>query len=251
MRVNGAFIKINCPRGIQGGNYDIQIKILGYETVHKTINISKASGDDVVIQFNDIGFLSYIHNVVENSVLDPNNLILIASKNEIEKVTELGPITEEYSDITGIEYFTNLKELNLDGNMLTDYLDLTPISNLINLEKVNMEWAWISNNLEALSQLTNLKELNIKYIIIHGDSDSHFINNEDLDFLYNLDKITNQYSENKITIIAANNKKIFNELFIKNEILKNKFFDFKIKRIFGLHNRILYSYIIPFYLFDI
>lgn len=77
--------------------------------------------------------------------------------------------------IKGIGLLTNLKELNLSGNIIAD---LIPLKSLYNLEKLNLSNNNI-NNIDALAVLTGIKDLNISY--------NNISNIDALKYLYRLE----------------------------------------------------------------
>jgi RNA polymerase sigma factor (sigma-70 family) len=103
-----------------------------------------------------------------------------------EKVLKLGYLyahDKDISDITGLEFATNLRELHLSQNPITDLgplsnltqlvglhfwhvparptdLDLRPLANLINLEMLSLEGNWISD-VRPLMGLKKLRRLHL------------------------------------------------------------------------------------------
>ncbi|MFC1981325.1 leucine-rich repeat domain-containing protein [Chloroflexota bacterium] len=77
--------------------------------------------------------------------------------SDLKSLTKLEDIYSGISDITGLEYCTNLTKLTLSGNEISD---LSPLSRLTNLQ-----WLWLSSNqisdISALSRLTDLQTLNL------------------------------------------------------------------------------------------
>lgn len=82
------------------------------------------------------------------------------TKDDLKKITHLDISCENIKDLTGLEYCTNLENLNLSSNG-TDY-DLSIISNLTNLKLL-----YIGNNpltdISPLKNLTNLYCLDISF----------------------------------------------------------------------------------------
>ncbi|MFP1710696.1 leucine-rich repeat domain-containing protein, partial [Gardnerella vaginalis] len=77
-----------------------------------------------------------------------------------KKLTDLSTYLY-YSDIynlTGLEYFQNLKGLSLDNNHISD---LTPLKNLTNLENLGLEGNQV-RDLTPLKNLTNLENLGLE-----------------------------------------------------------------------------------------
>ena len=108
------------------------------------------------------------------------------SRSELEAITSLRyrpPITAALSkfisDLTGLEYCTNLTDLNLSRTVISDVSllasltnltkislkwneisDISPLASLTNLTKISLKWNEISD-VSLLASLTNLTELNL------------------------------------------------------------------------------------------
>lgn len=106
---------------------------------------------------------------------------------QLEKLTSLKLRYKNLKDIQGLQYCTNLKELDLSHN---DICDFKPISKLKKLEKLDISYNYFSSfdksvrwyygyiDVNCLGELNNLKVLNAK---------SSAISN--VDFLYNMKKL--------------------------------------------------------------
>lgn len=68
------------------------------------------------------------------------------------------PSDEAISDLTGIEYFVNLKELYMDGNNLSD---LSPIKGLTKLKVLTFSFNKVAD-ISALAGMTQLEEIDAK-----------------------------------------------------------------------------------------
>ena len=84
-------------------------------------------------------------------------------------------------------------------------------------------------DLEKIEQLNDIYNSQNNVIVL---KDFEAINTKEKDFkekfLYKLNENTTKFAKEKITILYSKNKETMEELFINNEILKNKFFDFEI-----------------------
>jgi len=90
------------------------------------------------------------------------------------------------TDITGLEYATNLTSLWLEGNQLSDISSLSGLTNLRTLHLQNNQLSDIS----SLSGLTKLRDLNIKGNPLNSPSYDIYIpliktNNPEIDLHYN------------------------------------------------------------------
>lgn len=83
--------------------------------------------------------------------INPDEKVTI-SPEELKDLIRLDASWWEISDLTGLEYATNLKELYLEGNQLSN---ITPISHLSNLKIL----ALADNNIKDISPLRNLNKI--------------------------------------------------------------------------------------------
>ena len=123
--------------------------------------------DTISITFND--------KILYNKILDillakldnynDNTKTINLTQDEIETITILDlsnkkiDETEKIEDITGLEYFTNLTELDLGFNNISD---ISKIANLTDLKVLNLE----ANNITSMDDikgLNKLKELRLSY----------------------------------------------------------------------------------------
>ena len=79
------------------------------------------------------------------------------TKGEMETLTTLDAEDAGISDLTGLEFATNLGDLSLGGNQITD---LSALASLTNLEKLKLSDNQITD-ISALAELTKLTELYI------------------------------------------------------------------------------------------
>ena len=112
------------------------------------------------------------------------------TKEKMLQFDELHAQNRDISDITGLEFATNLKRLHLNKNPIADLrplanltnlenlhlpnlssntptFDITPLSNLINLEALSLE----NNSISDISPLANLKKLSILHLSNNQISD--------------------------------------------------------------------------------
>jgi Leucine-rich repeat (LRR) protein len=78
---------------------------------------------------------------------------------DLEKLTKLDASWESITDLTGLEYCTNLEVLGLELNQISDISALSKLTNLKELEL----WSNQISDISALSKLTNLEWLNLKH----------------------------------------------------------------------------------------
>ena len=159
VRGNGAFIRIECPNDIECGQYEAVItKPNSYETISRVFQIDANTGEYITAKFEDKAFWRYVKGEITNAVSNSDDLTISAKKTDFDKVKE---ISETYgkgiTDITGIEYLTNLESINLNNNNITDF---TPLSNLQNLNSLYIELNDCVD-FSSLSNLSNLKELHL------------------------------------------------------------------------------------------
>ena len=157
IRGKGAFVKIGCPSDIEQGQYSVLItKPNSNETISKTFQIDATNGEYITAKFKDETFWSYVKSEFTNAITDSKNLTISAKKSEFDRIkTVTGTWSKEITDITGIEYLTNLESINLNNNNITD---LTPLSNLQHLSELYIELNDCTD-FSPLSNLNNLKKL--------------------------------------------------------------------------------------------
>ncbi|MDY3001859.1 MAG: leucine-rich repeat domain-containing protein [Romboutsia timonensis] len=79
------------------------------------------------------------------------------SKTKLAQIEKIESKNRNISNLDGLQYCTNLRLLNLNGNQISD---ISSISNLINLKYLYLEGNQISD-ISPLSNLTNLNILNL------------------------------------------------------------------------------------------
>ena len=84
------------------------------------------------------------------------------TKEDMAGLEELNAHTHNITDLTGLEYATNLRSLILWGN---SFDDLSPIANLTQLSYLDLSGCSI-DDITALSKLTNLTVLNVRHNVI-------------------------------------------------------------------------------------
>ena len=65
------------------------------------------------------------------------------------------------TDLTGLEYATNLTSLTIAASGISQLTDLTPLSGLVNLETLNLQQLGSISDISALSGLIELKDLRL------------------------------------------------------------------------------------------
>lgn len=140
------------------------------------------------------------------------------TKEEAEKVTDLNMENCNIENIAGIEYFKNLKVLNVMKNKIKD---ISNIKNLTNLEKLFLEKNMIKD-ISAISNLKKLKILNIGYNEITDISPIKDLENIDYPFI-NGNPITNfNILYDKVEKMSVNYAKTLNYSDTKSYVLQEK-----------------------------
>ena len=150
-------------------------------------------------------------NLKENLLKYDDNNDGELSVNEMKQIQKLYLQNKNITDLTGLEYATNLQELYLYSNNISN---ISVLSNLTNLTKLSLRENNISD-ISALTNLTNLTELNLEINNITDISslsnlteltDLYLYNNNinDISALTNLTKLTDLYLyNNNISDISA------------------------------------------------
>ena len=157
------------------------------------INISRADNSIETIQFSDkqmyLAVLNQIQNEYDITFDNATNTINIIN-TDLERIEKLELNNNNISNISGIEKFTNLQELNISNNNIKDITKLQTLTNLRTLKAfcntisntsavsglVDLKYLDLSKNklddsnrtkdnclTTNLSNLTNLKELNLSH----------------------------------------------------------------------------------------
>jgi len=165
------------------GNHTIMLEVKDSggltNTTTKSIEVQQAS---TIVTFQDANFESLIREVI----IKPNGDITDA---DMLTITNLDGIGRNISNISGIEYCLNLKELDLSDNQI---IDISALSGLTNLKKLTL----IDNNIidiSALSGLTNIVWL----LLVHNQ----IVDIGSLSGLTNLEELF--LNENQIIDISA------------------------------------------------
>ena len=157
------------------------------------INTSRADNSIETIQFSDkqmyLAVLNQIQNEYDITFDNATNTINIIN-TDLERIEKLELNNNNISNISGIEKFTNLQELNISNNNIKDITKLQTLTNLRTLKAFcntisntsaisglgNLNYLDLSKNklddsnrtkdnclTTNLSNLTNLKELNLSH----------------------------------------------------------------------------------------
>ena len=129
------------------------------------------------VNFTDANLKTAIEKELGISDPTPTDILRLISLNADRK---------NITDITGLEYATNLTSLNLSMNQLSD---ISSLSGLTNLRTLNLAGNQLSD-ISSLSGLTNLRGLNIKGNPLNSPSYDIYIpliktNNPEIDLHYN------------------------------------------------------------------
>ena len=160
------------------------------------------------IEFSDKNLYNKIKNQMgENTILksdDQYNIITILQEN-IDKIINLDISNSKISDLTGIEYFKNLKELDASNNNINDVSKIVELGNLTKLNLSNNKL----NNKEELIKLVNIEILNI------SNNEISDISNFDVSKMTKLNNLDLSY--NKIRDISALENVNISNLNLKNQ----------------------------------
>ena len=150
----------------------ILLVILVQITLQLIIPIHTIAAEEIVtIQCNDINFYNRLVEELEEQIQSKNNTekTITMTKTNVESVTNIDfsnyydtDASLKITDITGIENFINLKDLNLNHNEIAD---ISALSGLTSLTDLRLDSNNISD-ISALSELTNLTDLNLEDNII-------------------------------------------------------------------------------------
>ncbi len=104
--------------------------------IKKSDAIEKSKVDENQVSFNDPNFENAIRDIINR----PKGAIY---KKDLKRIYELELINKNINDIEGIQYFENLKKLDLSFNKIED---IRPLSKLKMLEELKL----MSNKIEKL-----------------------------------------------------------------------------------------------------
>jgi hypothetical protein len=164
----------------------------------------KVSAAGLVVKFPDPG----LQAAVRQAINKPAGNIY---QSDFQHVYDLDASSRNISNLTGLEYFTDLVALNLSGNQITD---VTPLASLTKLPYLYLE----NNRISDISPLASMTGLTTIYLENNQISDisplasltnleSLWINNNqisDISPLLNLSKLTwLELSDNRISDIST------------------------------------------------
>ena len=122
--------------------------------------LSIAAEEKVTISFKDKNLYNAILTEIVSKVesCDAGTLTITIKKANLETVTTLELNEKQITDVSGIEKFTSLTRLNLNGNQKIS--DIKPIAQLPNLEQLFLYNNKITD-ITPLESLTKLKDLGL------------------------------------------------------------------------------------------
>jgi len=110
--------------------------------------------EDKVIQFTDQNLETVIREALNKT---EGNL----TAKDVEGLTKLDAADKDISNLSGIEFCTNLQDLNLEANKIKD---LSPLGSLANLRKLDLEINVDISDITPLGSLTKLEVLDLSYL---------------------------------------------------------------------------------------
>ena len=128
-----------------------------FNSIMPLVTVTATTANGKKIQLN-----SKLYNAVEKQLEEQGILAtcndlkrtITISEEELSKVTMLDLSEKEISDLTGLDAFSSLKELDLSSNELTKESNLSVLSSL-NLKKLDLS----TNKIEDISEITNLDSI--------------------------------------------------------------------------------------------
>ena len=132
--------------------------------------IKKAMEEVQQIKFNDQNLYTQIVKQLKDEVEfteDEENTTIEITNEELEKVKSIKIINKQIKDVTGLEKFTSLEDLNLRNNLLKNINVLFTLENLKKLDVAHNNITQIT----GINDLKNLKELNLYDCIVYDLSD--------------------------------------------------------------------------------
>ena len=153
--------------------------------------------DTTTITFKDSIFYKEIQNLLRDKIVSSSNNKIEIKTSDLQKVTSLQMPNLYIKDLTGIENFSYLTEINFSNNGLNN---LTPLSNLTNLKKLEI----YGNTFTSISPLKNL--INLEYLDISRSLISDQNTNENTSILLDLQNMSklNYLDVSHCTIIYIN-----------------------------------------------
>jgi internalin A len=134
----------------------------------------------IVVTFPDAKF----EELIRESLVKPTGDI---TNTDLRTIIFLNGDERDITNITGIEYCTNLEQLNLKSNAITD---IAMLSSLVKLWYINLHNNYEITNINALASLTDLKYLTIDNSLIDDISPLVGLTN-----LYHLDISGNRFED--------------------------------------------------------
>ena len=133
------------------------VAIMLFNCIMPLVTVTATTANGKKIQLN-----SKLYNAVEKQLEEQGILAtcndlkrtITISEEELSKVTMLDLSEKEISDLTGLDAFSSLKELDLSSNELTKESNLSVLSSL-NLKKLDLS----TNKIEDISEITNLDSI--------------------------------------------------------------------------------------------
>ena len=140
--------------GPNQGRYTVKVSAAG-----TTVTFSAVAGDPVDIP--DHNLRSAIERILSKAPGDPISPAEMATLTN----TERGAWGVGISDLTGLEFATNLTHLDLNGNAIPDISPLAALTNLTHLDLRGKSFVDVSSltDISPLAGLTNLTWLNLNY----------------------------------------------------------------------------------------
>lgn len=195
-------------------NFKFLIMLLVAALAILFLNITTVNASELkTIKFKDKGLyekiVSYYYGNIEYE--DYDNLTIKLSQQQIESMTIL-VVSREYNitDLSGIENFTNLKHLYMNGQNISD---ITVLGKLTNLDTLELN----ENKIINIDALSNLKYLTCLGLSNNQISDINAL--ENLSWLKRLNLDNNQIND----IEVFNQKKLdgLRELFLSENQMNN------------------------------
>ncbi len=119
------------------------------ETTEEEKETTEEEGSDALVTIPDI----YLRAAIEKALGKASGATI--TKGDMETLNDLEAVTAGISDLTGLEFATNLTGLELGGNTIAD---ISALSGLTNLRVLGLRFTNVTD-ISALSGLTNLTEL--------------------------------------------------------------------------------------------
>ena len=178
-----------------GGVNALEIKMNSNlkKQIEKRTTIPALDTLTMVQAFPDANFRAYLCDIL--SIDDENVLISTDSKDRIEAIDELAVYKKSIKDLSGVNYFVNLKWLYCSNNNL----EILDVSNNLELETLSC----YGNNLETLDVSNNLKLTNLNFGGFGGSNIKtlDISKNKKLEILY-------CYNNNLKTLDISNNPEL-------------------------------------------